>query len=63
MVSKEFIVTGQLKQCHDSQTLILHRSFMTESKETAIQKFHDFFEPDLKIIKIYSVVDEHGNVV
>ena len=63
MVNKEFVVTGQLKQWYDNQTLILHQSFVTESKESAIQKFHDHFEPDLKIMKIYSVVDEHGNVV
>ena len=62
-MNKEFIVTGQLKQRHDSQTLILHQSFMSVSKEEAIQKFHNFFEPDLKIMKIYSVVDEHGNIV
>ena len=63
MVTKEFIVTGQLKQWHDNQILILHQSFMTTSKEDAIEKFHNFFEPDLKIMKIYSVVDEHGNVL
>ena len=62
-MNKEFVVTGQLKQWYDNQTLILHQSFVTESKESAIQKFHDHFEPDLKIMKIYSVVDEHGNVV
>ena len=60
---KEFVVTGHLQQRDDGQTLILHRSFMTVSIETAIENFHKHFEPDLKIMKIYSVVDEHGNVV
>ena len=62
-MTKEFIVTGQLKQRKDDQTLILHQSFMTTSKESAIENFHKHFEPDLKIIKIYSVVDEYGNIL
>jgi hypothetical protein len=60
---KEFVVTGHLRQRDDDQTLILHRSFMTTSRETAIENFHKHFEPDLRIIKIFSVVDEYGNVV
>ena len=60
---KEFVVTGQLQQRDDGQTLILHRSFITISRETAIENFHKHFEPDLRIIKIFSVVDEYGNVV
>ena len=60
---KEFVVTGHLLQRDDGQTLILHRSFMTTSRETAIENFHKHFEPDLRIIKIFSVVDEYGNVV
>jgi hypothetical protein len=62
-MDKEFVVTGQLQQRNDGQTLILHRAFMTTSKETAIENFHKHFEPELKIIKIYSVVDEEGNIV
>jgi hypothetical protein len=60
---KEFVVTGHLRQRDNDQTLILHRSFMTTSRETAIENFHKHFEPDLRIIKIFSVVDEYGNVV
>ena len=60
---KEFTVTGHLQQRNDGQTLILHRSFITISRETAIENFHKHFEPDLRIIKIFSVVDEYGNVV
>jgi hypothetical protein len=60
---KEFTVTGHLQQRDDDQTLILHRSFITTSRETAIENFHKHFEPDLRIIKIFSVVDEYGNVV
>lgn len=60
---KEFVVTGQLQQRNGGQHLILHRAFMTVSRESAIEKFHRHFEPDLKIIKIYSVVDEEGNIV
>ena len=60
---KEFTVTGHLQQRDDGQTLILHRSFITISRETAIENFHKHFEPDLRIIKIFSVVDEYGNVV
>lgn len=60
---KEFVVTGHLQQRDNGQTLILHRSFMTISRETAIENFHKDFEPDLRIIKIFSVVDEYGNVV
>jgi hypothetical protein len=60
---KEFIVTGHLQQRDGGQTLILHRSFMTVSRESAIEKFHKHFEPDLKIIKIYSVFDDEGNLV
>jgi hypothetical protein len=60
---KEFVVTGQLQQRNGGQYLILHRAFMTVSRESAIEKFHKHFEPDLKIIKIYSVVDEEGNIV
>ena len=63
MVNKEFVVTGHLQQRDDGQALILHRSFMTISRETAIENFHKHFEPDLRIIKIFSVVDEYGNVV
>ena len=62
-MNKEFIVTGHLRQRDDGQTLILHHSFMTISRETAIENFHKHFEPDLRIIKIFSVVDEYGNVV
>ena len=60
---KEFVVTGHLQQKDSGQTLILHRSFMTISRETAIENFHKHFEPDLRILKIFSVVDEYGNVV
>ena len=60
---EEFVVTGQLKQWHDHQTLILHRSFMTTSRESAIEQFHQHFEPELKVLKIYSVVDQEGNLV
>jgi len=61
-VKKEFIVTGQLQE-DDGQTLILHGSFFESSREEAIQKFHEHFEPDLKVIKIYSVVNEQGQLV
>lgn len=60
---KEFVVTGHLQQKNDGQTLILHRSFMTISRETAIENFRKHFEPELKILKIYSVVDDEGNLV
>jgi hypothetical protein len=63
MVNKEFIVTGQLQQRNGGQTLILHHAFMTTSRETAIENFHKHFEPELKILKIYSVVDDEGNLV
>lgn len=65
MVNKEFTVTGQLKETRGSekQMLILHRSFFTSSKEQAIKNFHDHFEPELKVIKIFSVVDEKGILV
>lgn len=62
MVIKEFIVTGQLQESN-GQTLILHGSFFASSRDEAIQKFHEYFEPDLKIIKIYSVVNEQGQLV
>ena len=62
-MNKEFVVTGHLQQKDDDQTLILHRSFMTVSRESAIDNFHKHFEPDLKVIKIFSVVDQYGNVV
>lgn len=60
---KEFTVTGHLQQRDDGQTLILHRSFITISRETAIENFYKHFEPELKILKIYSVVDDEGNLV
>ena len=60
---KEFVVTGHLQQKDDGQTLILHRSFMTLSRESAIENFRKHFEPDLRILKIFSVIDEHGNVI
>ena len=41
---KEFVVTGQLQQKDDGQTLILHRSFMTSSRENAIENFRKHFE-------------------
>jgi hypothetical protein len=62
-VVKEFTVTGHLQQRDDGQTLILHRAFMTTSRESAIENFHKHFEPELKILKIYSVVDDEGNIV
>lgn len=65
MVEKEFTVTGQLKETvgSDKQMLILHHSFFTSSKEQAIKNFHDHFEPELKVIKIFSVVDDKGILV
>jgi len=60
---REFIVTGQLQERSGGQTLILHRAFITTSRETAIENFHKHFEPELKILKIYSVVDNEGNLV
>ena len=62
MVNKEFIVTGQLQES-DGQTLILHGSFFETSREQAIEKFHKHFEPNLKVLKIYSVVNEQGQLV
>lgn len=62
MTTKEFTVTGQLQESN-GQTLILHGSFFEKSREEAIQKFHEHFEPDLKVIRIYSVVNEHGQLV
>lgn len=62
MVKKEFIVTGQLQDV-DGQSLILHGSFFESSREQAIEKFHEYFEPDLKVLKIYSVVNEQGQLV
>ena len=62
MVNKELIVTGQLRDT-DGQNLILHGSFFEPSREAAIQKFHEYFEPDLKVMKIYSVVNEQGQLV
>jgi hypothetical protein len=62
-MNQEFVVTGQLKDRADNQTLILHRAFMSESKEKAIVEFYDCFQPDLEILKIYSVVDQYGNIV
>jgi hypothetical protein len=62
MVKKEFIVTGQL-QDSDGQSLILHGSFFESSREQAIEKFHQHFEPDLKVLKIYSVANEQGQLV
>jgi hypothetical protein len=62
-MDKEFVVTAQLQQRNGGQYLILHRAFMTTSRENAIENFHKHFEPELKIIKIYSVVDEQGNIV
>jgi hypothetical protein len=62
MVKKEFIVTGQLQDA-DGQSLILHGSFFESSREQAIEKFHEYFEPDLKVLKIYSVVNEQGQLV
>lgn len=62
MVKKEFIVTGQLQDA-DGQSLILHGSFFESSREQAIEKFYEYFEPDLKVLKIYSVVNEQGQLV
>lgn len=62
MVKKEFIVTGQL-QDSDGQSLILHGSFFESSREQAIEKFHEYFEPELKVLKIYSVVNDQGQLV
>lgn len=62
-MTEEFVVTGHLKNLSDNQTLILHKSFMTLSRETAIQNFRKHFEPDLEVIKIFSVVDQYGNIV
>lgn len=65
MVNKEFIVTGHLKETKGSekQTYMLHRSFFVPSKEEAVKLFQSYFEPDLELIKIFSVVDNNGNVV
>jgi hypothetical protein len=62
-MKQEFVVTGHLKDLSDNQTLILHRAFMTESKEKAIVEFYDCFQPELEILKIFSVVDQYGNIV
>lgn len=65
MVNKEFIVTGHLKETNGSekQTYMLHRSFFSPSKEEAVEHFRSYFEPDLEVIKIFSVVDHNGNIV
>jgi hypothetical protein len=65
MVNKEFVVTGHLKETIGTQrqTYMLHRSFFVSSKEEAIEHFRSYFEPDLEIIKIFSVVDGNGNMV
>lgn len=65
MVDKEFIVTGHLKDSigAEKQTYILHNSFFVRSKEQAITAFHDFFEPELEVIKIFSVIDSSGNIL
>lgn len=62
MVKRELIVTGQLQESN-GQTLILHGSFFETSREDAIQKFHEHFEPNLKVMKIFSVVNEQGQLV
>ena len=62
-MSSEFIVTGQLKERNDNQTLILHGSFFVSSKEDAITAFYDHFSAGFDIIKIYSVVDDEGNIL
>jgi hypothetical protein len=63
-MAEEFVVTGQLKNLSDNnQTLILHRSFITSCKEQAIKDFHSHFEPELKVMKIFSVIDENGDML
>ena len=65
MVNKEFIVTGHLKEVNgsDKQTYMLHRSFFAPSKEEAIEHFRSYFKPDLEVIKIFSVVDDCGQLI
>lgn len=64
-MDKEFIVTGHLREAKskESQTYIYHRSFFTQSKEQAVKNFHNHFKPNLEVIKIFSVVDEYGNIL
>jgi hypothetical protein len=62
-MTKEFVVTGQLREKNDNQNLILHGAFEVTSRDEAVQEFHNHFEPDFEIVKIYSVVDENGNLV
>lgn len=62
-MTNEFIVTGQLKERNDNQTLILHGSFFVTSKEDAIKAFYDHFNSGFEIIKIYSVIDDQGNIL
>jgi hypothetical protein len=65
MIKQEYVVTGHLKEStgEDKQTYLLHRSCFADSKEQAIEFFHNFFEPKLKVIRIFSVVDNNGNVL
>lgn len=65
MSSKEYIVTGHLKDTTgtEKQTYLLHRSFFANSKDQAIEFFHKYFNPELEVIKIFSVVDHNGNQI
>lgn len=65
MSQQEYTITGHLKETTgtDRQTYLLHGSFWAESKEKAIAYFHEHFKPDLEVIKIYSVIDNHGNQI
>lgn len=62
---QEYIVTGHLKDSKgiEKQTYLLHRSIFAESKDGAISNFKNYFAPDLELIKIFSVVDHHGNQI
>lgn len=65
MIKQEYVVTGHLKEStgEDKQTYLLHRSFFADSKEQAIKFFCAFFEPELTVMKIFSVVDQYGNII
>jgi hypothetical protein len=65
MIHTEYTITGQLKETNgiEKQTYLLHRSFFADSKEQAIKFFCAFFEPELTVMKIFSVVDQYGNII
>lgn len=59
----EFLITAQAYAKNDpyKQTILLHDTFFQSDKDTATKEFHNKFESDYKILKVFSAINLSDN--